>query len=187
MTGGKNRRMDGKKKLFLELEGKSFLESILDALRDFDKIYLSVEEKTPYEHLNMPMVVDEIPEIGPLGGIYSGLKNCEEDALFVVACDMPFVTGTVVKMLLNEYSKHHKVTIAYAEDRVHPLLGIYPKSVLPYIEKQIQAQDYRMMNVLKQTGYITVVLPNEDISTKNINTVAEYEQLLRKDNSSAEG
>ena len=179
MTGGKNRRMDGKKKLFLELEGKSFLESILDALRDFNRIYLSVEEKTPYEHLHMPMVVDEIPQIGPLGGIYSGLKNCEEDALFVIACDMPFVTDTAVKMLLEEYSKHHKVTIACTEDRMHPLLGIYPKSVLPYIEKQIQDKDYRVMNAIKQAGYVTVVLPEEDVSAKNINTVAEYEQLIR--------
>lgn len=179
MTGGKNRRMDGKKKLFLELEGKSFLESILDALQDFDKIYLSVEDTTPYEHLNMPMIVDKIKEIGPLGGIYSGLKNCEEDALFVVACDMPFVTAIAVKMLLEEYSRQQKVTIACTEDRVHPLLGIYPKSVLPYVEKQIQEKDYRVMNALKQAGYATVVLPKEDVSTKNINTVAEYEQLIK--------
>ena len=178
MTGGKNRRMDGKKKLFLELEGRSFLESILNALRDFDKIYLSVEDRAPYEHLHMPMVVDEIPEIGPLGGIYSGLKNCEEDALFVVACDMPFVTDNAVKMLLDEYNRYHKVTIASTEDRMHPLLGIYPKSVLPYVEKQIQDKDYRVMNAIKQAGYVTAVLPEEDVSAKNINTVDEYEQLL---------
>ena len=180
MTGGKNRRMDGKKKLFLELEGKSFLESIVDALRDFDKIYLSVEDTVPYEHLRMTMVVDEIPDIGPLGGIYSGLKNCEEDALFVVACDMPFVTDTAVKMLLDEYLKHRKVTIACTEDRMHPLLGIYPKSILPYVEKQIQEKDYRVMNALNQAGYVTVALPKEDVSAKNINTVAEYEQLVKK-------
>jgi len=182
MTGGKNCRMDGKKKIFLELEGKSFLESIMDALRDFDKIYLSVEDEAPYEHLNLPMIVDEISEIGPLGGIYSGLRDCEEEALFVVACDMPFLTDTAVKMLLDEYYKQRKVTIACAEDRVHPLLGIYPKSVLPYVEKQIQAEDYRVMNVLKQAGYVTVELPKEDVSTKNINTVAEYEQLIKDDN-----
>lgn len=179
MTGGKNRRMDGKKKIFLELNGKSFLESILDALRDFDKIYLSVEDKAPYEHLNMPMVVDEIPQIGPLGGIYSGLKNCEEDALFVVACDMPFVSREAVRMLLNEYSGQQKIVLAEADNRVHPLFGIYSKSALVFLERQIQTGDYRVMNALKQAGYVTVVLPKEDTSAKNINTVAEYEQLLR--------
>lgn len=179
MTGGKNRRMEGKKKLFLELEGRSFLESILDALRDFDKIYLSVEEESPYQHLNIPMVVDEISDIGPLGGIYSGLKNCKEDALFVVACDMPFISRTSVELLVEEYSKHHKITIAEADDRIHPLFGIYPKSAFSFIEKQIETGDYRVMNALKQAGYTVVVLPEEDSSTKNINTVAEYEQLKK--------
>ena len=99
--------------------------------------------------------------------------------MFVIACDMPFVTDTAVKMLLDEYLKHGKVTLAYAEERIHPLLGVYPKSILPYVEKQIQEKDYRVMNALKQAGYVTVVLPKEDVSTKNINTVAEYEQLVK--------
>lgn len=180
MTGGKNRRMDGKKKLFLKLDEKSFLESILDALRGFDKIYLSVEEEAPYEHLNLPMVVDEIPEIGPIGGIYSGLKNCKEEALFVVACDMPFLTTEAIRRLLDVYSHRHKVVIAWAEDREQPLLGIYPKSALPYFEKQIQNGDYRLMNVLVHAGYTVVTLPKEDLSAKNINTVAEYEQLSKE-------
>ena len=120
MTGGKNRRMDGKKKLFLELEGKSFLESILDALQGFDKIYLSVEDQAPYECLDLPMIVDEIPEIGPIGGIYSRLKACEEEALFVVACDMPFVTKEAVRRLLDVFSHRNKITIAWADDMEHP-------------------------------------------------------------------
>ncbi len=180
MTGGKNRRMDGKKKLFLELDGKSFLESILDALRGFDKIYLSVEEEAPYEHLNLPMVVDEIPDIGPIGGIYSGLKNCEADALFVVACDMPFVTKTAVRRLFEVYSHRHKITIAWADDMEHPLLGIYPKSALPHLEEQIMAGDYKLMHALVHAGYTVVTLPKEDSSARNINTVAEYEQLLNE-------
>ena len=180
MTGGKNRRMDGKKKLFLELEGRSFLESITDALRGFEKIYLSVDEEAPYEHLNMPMVVDEIPEIGPIGGIYSGLKNCEEEALFVVACDMPYISKEAVRRLLHVYSHRHKITIAWADDMEHPLLGIYPKSALSYFEKQISKGDYTLMHALVHAGYAVVTLPKGDYSARNINTVAEYQQLLNE-------
>ena len=161
MTVGKKRRVDGKKKLFLELEENS----ILDALQGFDKIYLSVEEEAPYEHLNLPMVVDEIPEIGPIGEIYSGLKNCQEEALFVVACDMPFVTKAAIRRLLDVYSHRHKITIAWAEDMEHPLLGIYPKEALPYLEKQIRAGDYKLINSLVHAGYAIVTLPKEDSTT----------------------
>lgn len=180
MTGGKNLRMEGKKKLFLELDGKSFLESILDALQCFEKTYLSVEDTAPYEHLEMPMIVDEIPEIGPIGGIYSGLKNCGEEALLVVACDMPFVTTAAVRRLLDVYSHRQKITIAWAEDKEHPLLGIYPKTALPIFEKQIQAGDYELMHALVHAGFAVVTLPKGDNSVTNINTVAEFEQLKGK-------
>ena len=108
------------------------------------------------------MVVDEMPEIGPIGEIYSGLKACEEEALFVVACDMPFVTKEAVRRLLDVYSHRHKITIAWADDMEHPLLGIYPKSALPHLEKQIQAGDYKLMDALVHAGYAVVTLPEEN-------------------------
>lgn len=181
MTGGKNRRMEGKKKLFLEYRGKSFLESILDALQCFEKIYLSVEKEAPYIHLKLPMIVDEISEIGPIGGIYSGLKNTMEDALFVVACDMPFVSKAVIECMLDKYLMNQdKIVIAFADGQEQPLLGIYPKSALPYFEKQIQARDYKLKNVLVNAGYIVIELPVGDCSSVNINTVEEYNQLCKK-------
>ena len=36
------------------------------------------------------------------------------------------------------------------------------------------------MNALVHAGYAVVTLPKEDSSTRNINTVAEYEQLLKE-------
>ena len=151
MTGNKNHPM----------EGKSLPDSITDAFAGFERIYLSVEDEAFYKHLQMPMIVDEIPEIGPMGEIYSGLKNCEEDALFVVAYDMPFVTKSVVRRLLDVYSHRQKITIAWADDMEHPLLGIYPKSALPYLEKQIQAGDHKLMDALVCAGYAVVTLPKE--------------------------
>ena len=58
LTGGKNRRMGGEKKLFLSLDGKSFLERIREAMKDFSVIYLSVETKEPYEGVGLPLIED---------------------------------------------------------------------------------------------------------------------------------
>lgn len=143
-------------------EERGFSESISEVLGCFGKVYLSVEEEAPYKCLKFPLVLDEMPESGPIGGIYSGLKNCKEDALFVVACDMPFVTVKGIKRLLEVYSHRPKITIAWAEDQEQPLLGIYPKSALPYIEKLIQDGDYNLMHALVHAGYVVVTLPHED-------------------------
>lgn len=179
MTGGKNSRMNGKKKIFLEYNNKSFLDNILGSFKTmFEKVYLSVEAPEPYEHLKMPLVVDEIKEIGPMGGIYSGLKKCDEDALFIVACDMPFVSETAIKRIIECYLiNKNKVILAYANGREQPLLGIYPKIILPTLEKQVKTQNYRLMDLLDETGYSVVNLPANDPSSININTPEEYKLL----------
>ncbi len=183
MTGGKNRRMNGEKKLFLEYKGKSFLENILNVLQSIEKIYLSVEDEAPYRHLQLPMIVDEISQIGPIGGIYSGLKNCQEEALLVVACDMPFISSSAIDRLVEHYRtavNQDGLFIAFAEGKVHPLLGIYPRTILPYVEKQIEEQDYKMMHLLEKVGYTLIELAEDDYSTVNINTVEEYKMLCSK-------
>ena len=179
VAGGKNSRMQGKKKLFLEYNDRSFLESILDALQGIDKVYLSVEDTTPYIHLNMPMVTDKILGIGPIGGIYSGLVSCDEDALLVVACDMPFISKTTIKCIIDKYMKNKdNIVLAYADGREQPLLGIYPKTVLPFFEDQIQNNNYKLRELLNKAGYLVVELSAEDKSSVNINTVLEYETLI---------
>ena len=124
MTGGKNSRMCGEKKIFLTLDGSTFLERILSALHTLPRIYLSVDRAEPYEHLGIPMIVDQVDAIGPLGGIYSGLRECGEEALLVVACDMPFLSENAVKIIRNAYDKKKLPCIAGVDGQLHPLLGI---------------------------------------------------------------
>jgi molybdopterin-guanine dinucleotide biosynthesis protein MobB len=181
LTGGKNRRMNGQKKLFLEYRGSSFLKHIISTLDMFENIYLSVDKTEPYEELNMPMVVDLFHEIGPMGGVYSGLKQCSEDALFVVACDMPLIDKKSVQIIFEEYLKHpDKITIAKSGERIHPLFGIYPKNVLPIMEKLINEQDYRMSDLLSQAGHVEVSISHNEMAMENINTPEEYQRLKGK-------
>lgn len=177
LAGGKNSRMGGRKKLFLELEGMTFLERIQEALKDIPDLFLSVEETGPYEHLKIPMIVDVIPGIGPMGGIYSGLLQCKEEALLVAACDMPFLTGNVVDILCKTYCRENKTVVAKTADRLHPLLGIYKKSDLPVLERMIREKNYKMMNFLKNIPYESVRLETERDCLQNINSLKEWMSL----------
>ena len=96
LSGGKNSRMNGEKKLFLLLDGIPFYQHILRALSPLPSVRLSVERPEPYAHLGLELVVDEIPDIGPMGGLYSGLRSTPSEALLVVPCDMPLVGQATV-------------------------------------------------------------------------------------------
>lgn len=177
MTGGKNTRMNGKKKLFLTYDEMPFYAHIFQAFRILPKTYLSVEAEEPYKELKIPMVQDIYPAIGPIGGIYSGLLRCPEDALFVTACDMPLIDRTAVKLVCSYYRQHPgKVTVVKAGERIHPLFGIYPKTVLPLIERMIDEKNYKVMDLFTNTD-VSVVELEQEKTVKNINTPWEYEQL----------
>ena len=177
LAGGKNSRMNGDKKLFLNYQGETFCDHILHAFVMLPETYISVEAKEPYLHLGMPMVVDKYKEIGPMGGICSGLQSIEAEALLVAACDMPMIDQRIVRRLLEAYQKQAKITIVKSGDRMHPLLGIYPKSVLPFMEKFIEEKCYKMMALLEMAGYQVVETTQEDKSVSNINTIEEYKML----------
>lgn len=110
---------------------------------------MSVEEESPYRHLGLPLVADQWEEIGPMGGICSGLLQCPEEALLVLACDMPMVDRQTIGLLVKAYYEQEagdrQIVIAETEDGLHPLCGIYPRHVLPMMQELIGQGNYRMI------------------------------------------
>ena len=125
LAGGLGRRMHGEKKAFMTMQGRSFLEHILESLGGLFPVYLSVDQEEPYLQTGLPLITDKYPGIGPMGGICSAMQVCPEDALFVAACDMPFLEKDTVQRLIQAYRKDPgKITLARQGGRRHPLLGI---------------------------------------------------------------
>lgn len=179
LAGGKNSRMDGRKKIFLEYQGEPFYKHTLQAFSMFPQTYLSVEQMEIYAHLGLPMVEDQYQEIGPMGGLVSGLRTIEADALCVAACDMPMIESYVVEMLVKAYQEHPQITVIQAGDRLHPLLGIYPKSCLADLEELIAEGMYKMKFLLEKSGYQVVKLGADYQGVRNVNTMGEYLDLLK--------
>lgn len=188
LTGGKSRRMEGRAKLFLNYQGRSFYESIQFALDVFSAVYLSVAEENAslYASISLPQIVDIYSDAGPLGGICSGLKLCHgADALFVTACDTPLISREDVGEVMAVYqayrkSGEEKIIVAESGGRVHPLFGIYPKAVLGVMEAMILEGDYKMRNLLNKTKAVSVLLSQSSQVGRNINTLEDY-KVLKKD------
>lgn len=181
LAGGKNSRMNGKKKSELIYREETFLTHIARALGDIKTIYLSVEAKEPYESLGFPCITDIYPEIGPMGGIYSGLTRCKEDALFVLSCDTPCITNEVVQKIISGYNEKKRPVVIKTGEKIHPLIGVYPKAVLPFMEEMIRKENYRMMYLVKQCGFD--ILELEELKWKqviNINDPDSYKRLQKE-------
>ena len=186
--GGKNSRMGGYIKGHLEIDDVTFLERIISALEDFNTIYLSVskvfssEEIKKYEEMGLTVIVDLYDDIGPMGGIYSSLKKCKEDYLFVTACDMPFIDKNLINKLQLNIKKNIDAVLFSKNKLLYPLGAIYSKNMISYMEELINNKEYKLLNLIKTSNFIELPLENTELSDdilKNINTTEEYEQLIK--------
>src|SRR3990167_1947192 len=102
LAGGRNARMQGVDKAFLEVDGRPIISHIIDRLTPFvDQAIIVTNSPEKYVNFEARTVWDEIPDKGPLMGIYSGLKASSSEYNFVVACDMPFVNIALVGYIID--------------------------------------------------------------------------------------
>lgn len=181
LAGGKSTRMNGNNKAFLKYKDKTFIENILEVLKDFEKIYISVDDKEKYKNLNYELIEDEYKEIGPIGGIYSALKVIKEDYVFITACDMPKICMEFIDILKYNLKENDKCIVFEDEKgRLYPLGGIYSKECLPYIEEMIRNDDYKLTSLVKKLNGRIISLNNADLkkdALMNVNNLEQYNKL----------
>lgn len=188
LMGGQNSRMGGNVKGLLKINEVTFLEQIVGVLEDFSTIYLSVnkrfssEEIKKYEEMGLSVIVDIYDDIGPMGGMYSSLKNCKEDYLFITACDMPFINKDLINELQANIKNNIDVVLFSKNKLLYPLGAIYSKNVLSSMKELIDNKEYKPLKLIRNSNFLELLLEDTDLSDdvfKNINTPEEYEQLIK--------
>lgn len=188
LMGGKNSRMCGNVKGFLKIDNVTFLEKIVEDLECFSNIYISInknfsyEEIKEFENMGLKVIVDEYKDIGPMGGIYSTLKNCKEQYLFITGCDMPNINKYLIDELKVHIEDNVDVVLFSKNKSLYPLGAIYSKKLIPFIENLIVKGEYKLLNLIKNSNFIELPLENTRLSDEafiNINTPKEYDELIK--------
>lgn len=185
LMGGKNSRMGGRKKAYLNYLGKPFYQWVAEAMGDIP-IYLSVKDAAEREaarHSGYPIIEDHFSDIGPVGGITSGLLDIPARAVLTAPCDLPLLDGRLMRLLLNSYRKTGLPSVVESEGYINPLVAVYTRGCLPVLQAQIEAENYRASHCFGQ-------LPHQRIDSglagfspdclQNINNWNEYIQLIKQ-------
>lgn len=138
-AGGRSTRMGGAPKALLELGGRRIVERVLAAVAPVvDDVLVVTNTPELYAFLGVPMVGDVFPEHGSLGGIYSGLTAASGDAAFTVACDMPFLTADVARLVVAR-AGDADVVIPRVGEQLETMHASYAKACLPHMEERLRA------------------------------------------------
>jgi len=176
IAGGKSSRMQKDKSLLPFGNYTTLSEFQHERLKPwFKKVYLSAKNnKFPFECL---YIEDKTNINSPLVALLSILESIEEDEIFVLSVDAPFVSKEVINTILKSDQHSYDVIIAKSPLGVQPLCGLYRKSILPLIYSQLKANDHKLQSLLKlaKTHYVTF---NDDKPFTNLNYPEEYEKAL---------
>lgn len=103
LAGGLSRRLgDDKRRLRLWGEaGPTLLEHAIALVGGLcDDVVVVLNDPSEWPELLARVVPDAYPDGGALGGIYSGLAAARHQHALTVACDMPFLSPTLLGALL---------------------------------------------------------------------------------------
>jgi molybdopterin-guanine dinucleotide biosynthesis protein A len=184
LAGGENKRLPMLKG-FLEIDGKRIIESNIDLLeRIFDKVIISTNNPEYYFYLGRPMIGDTMSERGPMTGILSTLKLPEISEIFVTACDMPFISGELIRSIVDQWDTRWDAVIPVFEKKPQPLLGIYSKPIAQNMEDSIKSGKRSLRKFLQ--GMHVLYISEKDIrridregkSFININTPEDAEHVI---------
>ena len=129
LCGGKSKRFGSDKALY-EINGKTVIEIITGELKKvFNNTAIVTDKKEKYSFLNLECINDIYRNCGPLAGIHTALKHTHAAKVFIISCDMPFITETVIKAIIG-HKTDEDITVPKAGEIRHTLCALYSKNVL---------------------------------------------------------
>ncbi|RPI01174.1 MAG: molybdenum cofactor guanylyltransferase [Calditrichaeota bacterium] len=191
LAGGKNLRF-GSNKALIDINGKTVIELTADLLKtDCSPILINTNSFAEYSFLNLPLVRDEHPSMGPLAGLYAGLSHSPTERALVISCDMPLMSRKIIACLAT-YETEQEILITRAADQLQFFPGIYRKTLLPTIEHILAAppapssarKGRSMYALIEKVKAEIIDLSALDFYREeqffNMNTREDYDQILRR-------
>ena len=89
------------------------------------------------------IVADLSPGCGPLGGIYTGLLTARTEWGLVTACDMPFLSATLLRHM-SMIRVNVDVVVPALDGRPEPTHALYSRRCLPAIKERLRVGELKI-------------------------------------------
>jgi len=147
LIGGRSSRL-GTDKAFVQIGETTLAERALNTVRESliaSRTTFVAGSETQFAiqaiGLDAPFTFDLVEGRGPLGGLHAALSYTQSEWIFLLACDYPFISPELIKLLADEISNDSGVVVPVQPDgRLQPLCAFYNvKEVRPKVDEIIHA------------------------------------------------
>lgn len=149
LAGGLSTRM-GREKATLPFHDGTLLKRVVETLFGLlDEVIVVANTPVHIEHTRA--VPDLVKGKGPLGGIHSGLKAARNPAIFVAACDMPFLDRDLISYMIA-LSDGFQVVVPFLEGEYEPMHAYYSIECLAPVERALTNPKPRIIEFYPEVG-----------------------------------
>jgi len=178
-AGGKSSRMGEDKALLPFSSFKTLTEFQLSRLQKiFKTVYISCRNKNKFNF--DASFIEDIQKndiFAPTLGFVSIFDQIEESVFFAISVDTPFVSIEEIQKLLEHDGLSYDAIIAKTEEGIHPLCGIYSRSLQKNFEDMVLHDNHRLGFLLKNVNTKYVDFYDSKVFL-NLNHPSDYHKAL---------
>ncbi|MDB5010037.1 MAG: mobA [Mucilaginibacter sp.] len=181
LAGGKSVRM-GHDKGLVNWHGKEQRYYVADLLKPYcNEVFISCRAEQQHEvDSAYKTIEDTFTGLGPFGAILSAFRENPDQALLVVACDLPLLDAATLQYLVTNRNVSSIATAYKAEfdGFPEPLITIWEPKSYPVLLAFL-AQGYSCPRKVLINSEITLLKSPDSNALTNVNTPEELETIKR--------
>lgn len=176
LAGGKSSRF-GTNKALAVWSDETLLQHAINRLRPLCASLLISAEASNYPNIDERFIADILPERGPLGGIYSVLRQVDTPYVLCLTCDMPLIGDEVLNQLLNAANGEEALCYMQGNGMTEPFPLLIKTDVAPIIESCLKEERRSLQSLFKSC--ISRRIPLSDAQLPQFYNINHHADLLR--------
>lgn len=183
LAGGESKRM-GRDKATLEFSGDRLIKKTVHLFKSLFPTVIVISKETDHlKDLDCLVIEDMLPDRGAMIGILTAFNHSVEEAIFVAACDMPFLNKDLISYIISE-GAGFDVALPVVAGKKHPLHALYSRASCEPMSEALK-KGKKSLNAFIDSlvpGKVRLIdeeeirqVDAETLSLFNMNTVEELE------------
>ena len=184
LAGGMGRRMGGRDKGQLILDGRPLIEYVLEAIQpQVNTILINANRhQTEYGRYGYPVIPDLLEGFqGPLAGFASGMRAATTPYIVTLPCDGPCLAPDLVTRLERAlHNMHADIAVAHDGQRLQPVYALLPTRLLNSLEEFLAAGERKIDRWYAQHNMAFADFSDAVDTFRNINTPQDQQRIQQE-------
>lgn len=183
LAGGKGRRMGGRDKGLELLAGQPFVAHVQSRLANHvSEVLINANRNLErYADFGDRVIVDsEGGFLGPLMGIYTGLRAASTPWVVVTPCDTPALPTDLVARLVNGIGEND-IAVADDGERLHPVVALIRTTLADDLEQALSQGERKVERWQARHAWCRVDMSDCAEAFTNLNSEADKRRLSLKE------